>query len=119
MLSEAKSKQFLSNYGVLFTTEIEVFSVDDAVSAADEIGYPVAIKICADAISHKSERGMVKLNVRSSTEVRDASTTLLGQLKPEDGQASLLVAKMESGRRELIAGVVRDEQFGSFVMPGM
>ena len=119
MLSEAKSKQFLSNYGVLFTTEIEVFSVDDAVSAADEIGYPVAIKICADAISHKSERGMVKLNVRSSTEVRDASTTLLGQLKPEDGQASLLVAKMESGRRELIAGVVRDEQFGSFVMLGM
>ena len=54
MLSEVKSKQLLSKYGVPFTTEIEVSSVADAVNAANEIGYPVAIKICADAISHKT-----------------------------------------------------------------
>jgi len=119
MLSEVKSKQFLSKYGVPFTTEIEVFSVADAVNAANEIGYPVAIKICADAISHKTERGMVKLNIRTSTEANDASVALLSQVRPEDGKTSLLVAKMESGRRELIAGVVGDEQFGSFVMLGM
>jgi acyl-CoA synthetase (NDP forming) len=119
MLSEVKSKQFLSKYGVPFTTEIEVFSVADAVNAANEIGYPVAIKICADAISHKTERGMVKLNIRTSTEANDASVALLSQARPEDGKTSLLVAKMESGRRELIAGVVGDEQFGSFVMLGM
>lgn len=119
MLSEVKSKQFLSRYGVLFAKEIEVFSADDAVSAASEIGYPVAIKICADTISHKTERDMVKLNIRSSTDAYDASVALLGQVRPEDGKASLLVAKMESGRRELIAGVISDEQFGSFVMLGM
>ena len=119
MLSEIKSKQLLSKYGVLFTTEIQATSADDAVKAANEIGYPVAIKICADAISHKTERGMVKLNIGTSTEAHDASVALFGQVRPEDGKASLLIAKMESGRRELIAGVVRDEQFGSFVMLGM
>lgn len=119
MLSEVKSKQILSKYGVPFTTEIEVSSVADAVNAANEIGYPVAIKICADAISHKTERGMVKLNIRTSTEANDASVALFSQVRPEDGKTSLLVAKMESGRRELIAGVVGDEQFGSFVMLGM
>ncbi|MFM8651900.1 MAG: acetate--CoA ligase family protein, partial [Acidimicrobiaceae bacterium] len=119
MLSEVKSKQLLAKYGVPFSTEIEVSSVADAVNAANEIGYPVAIKICADAISHKTERGMVKLNIRSATEANDASVALLSQVRPEDGKTSLLVAKMESGRRELIAGVVGDEQFGSFVMLGM
>ncbi|MFM9071282.1 MAG: acetate--CoA ligase family protein [Acidimicrobiaceae bacterium] len=118
-LSEVKSKQLLAKYGVPFSTEIEVTSANEAVAAASEIGFPVAIKICADAISHKSERGMVKLNIRTSTEVHEACAALLDQVRPEDGKASLLVAKMESGRRELIAGVVGDEQFGSFVMLGM
>ncbi|MFM8688637.1 MAG: acetate--CoA ligase family protein, partial [Acidimicrobiaceae bacterium] len=58
-------------------------------------------------------------NIRSATEANDASVALLSQVRPEDGKTSLLVAKMESGRRELIAGVVGDEQFGSFVMLGM
>ncbi|MFM8452689.1 MAG: acetate--CoA ligase family protein [Acidimicrobiaceae bacterium] len=118
-LSEVKSKQLLAKYGVPFSTEIEVTSANEAVAAASEIGFPVAIKICADAISHKTERGMVKLNIRTSTEVHEACAALLDQVRPEDGKASLLVAKMESGRRELIAGVVGDEQFGSFVMLGM
>ncbi|MFM8853963.1 MAG: acetate--CoA ligase family protein, partial [Acidimicrobiaceae bacterium] len=111
-LSEVKSKQLLAKYGVPFSTEIEVTSANEAVAAASEIGFPVAIKICADAISHKTERGMVKLNIRTSTEVHEACAALLDQVRPEDGKASLLVAKMESGRRELIAGVVGDEQFG-------
>lgn len=96
MLSEVKSKQILSKYGVPFTTEIEVSSVADAVNAANEIGYPVAIKICADAISHKTERGMVKLNIRTSTEANDASVALFSQVRPEDGKTSLLVADRKS-----------------------
>jgi len=119
MLSEVKSKQFLSRYGLVFATEIEAFLVSDAVEAANRIGYPVAIKICADAISHKTERGLVKLNIRDSTEAKEAATMLLNEVRPEDGKASLLVAQMESGRRELIAGVIQDEQFGNFVMLGL
>ena len=119
MLSEVKSKQFLSKYGLVFATEIESFLVSDAVEAANRIGYPVAIKICADAISHKTERGLVKLNIRDSTEAKEAASMLLNEVKPEDGKASLLVAQMESGRRELIAGVIQDEQFGNFVMLGL
>jgi acyl-CoA synthetase (NDP forming) len=119
MLSEVKSKQFLTKYGLVFATEIEAFSVGDAVEAANRIGYPVAIKMCADAISHKTERGLVKLNIRNSTEAKDAASMLLNEVRPEDGKASLLVAQMESGRRELIAGVIHDDQFGNFVMLGL
>lgn len=119
MLSEVKSKQILSKYGVKFAKEQEVQSVREAITAAENIGFPVAIKLCSDAISHKTERGLVRLNVRDATEAEAASVALLNATKREDGPTSLLVAKMESGRRELIVGLVRDEQFGPFVMLGL
>lgn len=119
MLSEVKSKLILSKYGIKFAEEQEVRSAREAIVAAENIGYPVAIKLCSDAISHKTERGLVRLNVRDATEAEAASVALLGATVPEDGATSLLVAKMESGRRELIVGLVRDEQFGCFVMLGL
>lgn len=119
MLSEVKSKHILSRYGIKFAEEQEVRTVREAIIAAENIGYPVAIKLCADAISHKTERGLVRLNIRDATEAEAASVALLGATEPSDGVTSLLVAKMETGRRELIVGLVRDEQFGPFVMLGL
>lgn len=118
-LSEVKSKQILSKYGIKFAEEQEVQSVSEAIIAAENIGYPVAIKLCADAISHKTERGLVRLNIRDAIEAETASIDLLGATEARDGATSLLVAKMENGRREFIVGLVRDEQFGPFVMLGV
>ncbi len=119
MISEAESKTILRQFGVTFAKETEIFSADQAIEAATNIGFPVAIKLCASSISHKSERGLVRLNVRNAQETFAAATDLLAQATIADGKVSLLVAKMEKGRRELIVGLVRDAQFGVFVMCGL
>ena len=118
-LSEAASKALLGDHGVPFAPEREVTSPSAAVEAADALGYPVVVKLCGAAIAHKTERGLVKLRLGDATAVTDASEQLLASATPDDGDVSLLVAPMVSGNRELIAGVVRDPQFGANVMLGV
>ncbi|MBJ7271798.1 MAG: acetate--CoA ligase family protein, partial [Ilumatobacteraceae bacterium] len=118
-LSEVTSKQILKKFGVTFAQESEVSSAKDAADVASKIGFPVAIKVCANAISHKTERGLVRLNIRNTEEALTAANDLLKMTTKADGDVSLLVAKMESGRRELIVGLVRDPQFGALVMCGL
>ncbi|MCU1396984.1 MAG: putative acyl-CoA synthetase, partial [Acidimicrobiales bacterium] len=83
------------------------------------LGFPVVVKLCGDAIAHKTERGLVKLRLADSAAVAAAATELLGKATTEDGDVSLLVAPMISGNRELIAGLLRDPQFGATVMLGV
>ncbi len=90
-----------------------------AGDAADEIGYPVVAKLNGDAIAHKTERGLVKLRLGDRAAVEAAATDLLAAATPDDGDVDVLVAPMVSGNRELIAGVVRDAQFGAMVMLGV
>ena len=122
-LSEARSKQLLGRFGVKFAKEIEVMrngdSIANAVKAAEQIGFPVVVKLCGDLIAHKTERGLVRLAVKTSTDVAQAAQELLAKASPQDGEVSLIIASMESGKREFIAGVVRDPQFGLFVMIGL
>lgn len=118
-LSETRSKQLLRHFGVVFAEEREVTTVLDAGNVAQEIGYPVVIKLCGDSIAHKTERGLVRLGLNSQSEVEQAAREILAKSTPEDGPVSLIVARMESGRREFIAGIVRDKQFGFFVMFGL
>ena len=118
-LSEASSKRLLSDVGVPMADEAEVTSADDAVAAARRLGFPVVAKLCGDAIAHKTERGLVRLRLHDDDSVRQAATDLLAAARPEDGEVSVLVAPMISGNRELIAGVVRDPQFGASVMLGV
>jgi len=118
-VSEVESKNVLRKFGVPFTEEREVLAVDEALLAAGQIGYPVVVKLVSNSIAHKTERGLVKLDVRDEKLLRAAGAELLAAATPEDGRVSLLVAKMEAGRRELIVGLVRDAQFGAFVMLGL
>jgi acetyltransferase len=118
-LSEAASKALLREYGVPMAAEREVESVDGAVAAAAELGHPVVVKLCGDAIAHKTERGLVRLKLADADAVRAAATDLLAAATPDDGPVTLLVAPMVAGSRELIAGLVRDPQFGPSVMLGV
>ncbi|MBI4935678.1 MAG: acetate--CoA ligase family protein, partial [Actinobacteria bacterium] len=118
-LSEAASKALLRHYGVPIAPEHEVADAGSAAAAAAEVGFPVVVKLCGDAIAHKTERGLVKLRLGDAAAVEAASAELLGKATPDDGEVSLLVAPMISGNRELIAGVVRDPQFGANVMLGV
>lgn len=99
--------------------EREVVSAHAAAEAADAIGYPVVVKLCGAAIAHKTERGLVRLRLADAAAVEAAAADLLAKATVADGDVSLLVAPMIAGTRELIAGVVRDPQFGANVMLGI
>jgi acetate---CoA ligase (ADP-forming) subunit beta len=118
-LSEVDSKELLGAYGVPFPDERVVSTADDAVAAAEAIGYPVVAKLGGDAIAHKTERGLVRLDLGSAAQVRDAAQALLDAARPEDGEVHVLVAPMLRATRELIAGLAADPQFGMTVMLGV
>ncbi len=118
-LSEAESKTLVAAHGIPVPDERIALDATAAVEAAEAIGYPVVLKLNGDAIAHKTERGLVRLNVGDASAVIDAATELLAAATPEDGAVSLLVAPMLHGNRELIAGVHRDAQFGPTVMLGI
>ena len=118
-LSEADSKRLLATHGVVFPSERDVGSVSDAVAAARELGHPVVLKLGGATIAHKTERGLVRLNLGDAAAVRAAAVELLAAARPDDGEVHLLVAPMLTGNRELIAGLHRDEQFGMTVMLGV
>ena len=118
-LSERDSKALLAQYGVPIAPERVVADAAAAGDAADELGYPVVAKLNGNAIAHKTERGLVKLRLADRAAVEAAATELLAAARPEDGDVSVLIAPMISGNRELIAGVVRDPQFGPSVMLGV
>jgi succinyl-CoA synthetase beta subunit len=118
-LSEAESKALLARHGVPVPGEALVSTPEEAAEAADQIGYPVVVKLCGAAIAHKTERGLVKLGLRDAPAVQAAAAELLAAARPEDGDVALLVAQMVSGARELIAGFVRDDEFGPCVMLGI
>lgn len=118
-LSEADSKALLARHGVAVLDERVVATSDAAVAAAVALGFPVVVKLCGEAIAHKTERGLVRLGLDDAASVRAASVELLARATPDDGAVGLLVAPMVRGTRELIAGLVTDAQFGPCVMLGV
>jgi acetyl-CoA synthetase (ADP-forming) len=118
-LSEHESKGLIASHGVAVVAERLVEDAPEAVRAADELGYPVVVKLTGDRIAHKTERGLVRLSVGSAVEVEAAVNELLVATRPEDGSVALLVAPMLRGARELIAGIHRDHDFGPCIMIGI
>ena len=118
-LSEHASKALLAGYGVPLAREALADDADGAARAAAALGFPVVVKLCGDAIAHKTERDLVRLGCADAATVRAAATDLLAAARPEDGAVRLLVAEQVRGRRELIAGLVRDPQFGPCLVLGL
>ena len=118
-ISEAASRTTVTNAGVVVSDWATAPDPEEAVVAAKTIGFPVAVKLCGDAIANKTERGLLRLGIASAEEVRAAGIELLEAARPEDGSVELLITAMARGDRELIAGLVRDPQFGPCVMLGV
>jgi len=118
-LSEYDSKQLLADYGVTVSREQLEQDAPAAARAAAALGFPVALKLCGDRIAHKTERDLVRLGLVDEDAVRAAAEDLLSRATPDDGDVGLLVSEMVQGRRELIAGLVRDPNFGPCVMLGL
>jgi acetate---CoA ligase (ADP-forming) subunit beta len=118
-LSEHESKALLRAAGIDVPGEHLVDDAQAAARAATALGFPVALKLCGRAIAHKTERNLVRLALRDSTAVHAAGEELLAARGADERDARLLVAPMVAGRRELIAGLVRDPVFGPCVMLGI
>jgi len=116
-LSEYDSKKLLGLYGIPVTRERLCHSVDEAVSAANGLGFPVVLKACSAELMHKSERGVIELNLRSEGDVREAYRRIIQGADLE--LEGVLVQEMVAGQRELVVGLNRDSQFGPCVMLGI
>lgn len=115
-LSEFDSKLVISNAGVPVTREILARTKEEALAAAKTIGFPVVMKGCGHALTHKTELGMVAVGVGNETEADRVYDDLTGKDVPIDG---VLVQEMIRGGRELVIGLTRDPQFGPCVMFGL
>ena len=118
-LSEYESKRLLAGYGGVISQEVLVQDPHEAGRAATDIGLPVVVKLCGARIAHKTERHLVRLGLDTVRTVERAAHELWARRQADDGEVGLLVAEMVAGRRELIAGMVRDPQFGPCVLLGL
>ncbi len=124
MVSESTCKGILAAYGIATTKTIVAASVDEAVHAAREIGYPVAMKILSPNISHKTDVGGVRLNLQSEEDVRSAFlriTTSAATAAPEAAILGVTMQEMivEPASQELILGAKKDPTFGAVLLVGM
>ncbi|NQU13204.1 MAG: acetate--CoA ligase family protein [Desulfobacteraceae bacterium] len=116
-LSEYESKQVLNAYGIPVTREILVNDVEGLLKATQEIGYPLVLKGCSSEIAHKTEKGLIKVDIRNDDEAEAAFEQITtGASGPEN---AILVQEMVQGQRELVIGLTRDPQFGPCVMFGL
>ncbi len=121
-LNEARSKDLLRAYGMPMPKEALATSAEAAAKAADEIGYPVVLKVVSSKILHKSDVGGVVLNLQNADAVKAAwaqvekSLASHGVRDPIDG---MLVVKMIKSNLELVLGLNRDPEVGLVVMAGM
>jgi acetyl-CoA synthetase (ADP-forming) len=115
-LSEYESRLVIESAGVLVAAVALAKTRDEAVQMAENIGYPVVMKGCSAELAHKTESGMVKLNVGNPEEVARVFDEFSGKMKNLDG---VLIEKMVKGSREFVIGLSRDPQFGPCVMFGL
>ncbi|HEY0442815.1 MAG TPA: acetate--CoA ligase family protein [Candidatus Limnocylindrales bacterium] len=119
VLSEADSLELLRAEGIAVTRCLTAASVDAAVRAATSLGFPVAVKVDAEGLAHKTEAGGVRLGLATRDAVAAAAAELLALRLPATVKArGLLVAPMAPPGVELIVGVRRDPQFGPAVVAG-
>jgi acyl-CoA synthetase (NDP forming) len=114
--------EVLECYGIPTVRGEVAENVDEARVIAEKIGYPVAIKIVAEQISHKSDVGGVQLNLRNGPAVAEAFEDMMSRIHkayPQVKVEGVLVQPMVTGGRELILGGRQDAQFGPVVMVGL
>jgi len=112
-LDEFSAKQLLGSYGIPVSRERLVHSPAEALDAAIAIGFPVVVKACDPEILHKTEQGLVYLNVGNSEEVKRAYDAIQQSVQMSGRQpVAVLVGEMAAGSREFLAGITWDDQFG-------
>lgn len=116
-LSEHESKELLRAYDIPVNREIEVADDKALLEAIRDIGFPMVLKGSAPDLSHKTERGLVRVDIRNEPEAMTAFHEITDELK--DTGSRVLVQEMVKGERELVIGLTHDDRFGPCVMFGL
>jgi acyl-CoA synthetase (NDP forming) len=121
-LLEPEAKTLCQQYGIPVTRFKVATSPEDAAKSAEEIGYPVVLKIVSPDVLHKFDVGGVVLNLKGSSEVKDAYDKIVKNVrkhKPDAKIVGVLVQEMAPASTEVIVGSTKDPQFGPALMFGL
>jgi acyl-CoA synthetase (NDP forming) len=116
LLDEYEAKKWFKAIGLNVVKETTVKDLEETLNAAEKMGYPVVLKGRVEGKVHKTEAGLVKLNLWNADQINLAYQEMLG-LKPKP--QSFLLQPMLKGDLELILGITRDPQFGPALMLGL
>jgi len=116
-LSEFESARLLADFGIPTVRGILARNWEEVRKAAEEIGYPVVLKVCSPEVSHKTELGLVAVDLRNAADL-ELAFQRISISSPATG-SRFLVQDMIRGGRELVIGMIRDPQFGPCVMFGL
>ncbi len=121
-LNEFESKRLLSLFDIPIARERLATTPEEAKKLARELGYPVALKVMSHDIPHKTEAGILALNLREEAELVSSYSRILENAKRYNPKATLqgvLVQEMVAGGTEVIVGMSQDPQFGPLIMFGL
>jgi len=121
-IAEMESKEMLDAYGFVTPKGMIATSAEQAANIADQLGYPVVMKIWSPDIIHKSDVGGVKVGLNSPQQVMDAFDLMIYRIPkqlPDADIHGVLVQEMCKGGMEVILGMNRDPHFGPLLMFGM
>jgi len=121
-IGEAESKEILEAYGFATPKGSVATTAEQAANIAQQLGYPVVLKIWSPDILHKSDVGGVRVGLKSEQEVKDAFDLMMYRIpkkRPEAHILGVLVQEMVRSGREVILGMHRDPRFGPLMMFGM
>lgn len=122
-LSSTDAKALLGVYGIPVARSVDAATAAEAAAAANQLGYPVVLKILSPQITHKTDVGGVELNLRSEQTVKGAFERITAAAKEHCPEAEILGVTVEpmvslENAHELIVGVKRDPTFGAVIMLG-
>lgn len=123
VLNGLESRAVLTAFGIPVSTAIEAHSANEALVAAESLGFPVAMKISATKLSHKTDVGGVRLNINNAHAVRAAYNEMISAIEekhPNSDVRGVTIEKMVNSPhgRELIIGIIRDPVFGPVISFG-
>ncbi|HKK44551.1 MAG TPA: acetate--CoA ligase family protein, partial [Balneolaceae bacterium] len=119
LASEENWNDLLEHYGISFPVQQYVQTFEEALETAQQIGFPVVLKLIAEGISHKSDVNGVKLGIKNPSELEIAWNEIERAANSANAEMEGgLIQQMLTGGQEVIIGVRRDEQFGPLVLFG-
>lgn len=121
-IGEAEAKEILEAYGFVTPKDAIATTAEQAANIAEQIGFPVVLKIWSPDIIHKSDVDGVRVGLESRQEVKDIFDLMMfriPQKRPDAKIMGVLVQEMCTGRQEVILGMNRDPQFGPLMMFGL